>query len=246
MPSSFNNKQSPWQKLKGTRINRSYLFTVLALVVALIVIIAAAIASNRTKDQNDITKDSGTKQTDKITEPSTEPSSEPEETEKSTSTGGSVSTGNKIPAFILPVSGTLTNKHDPSLQVFSPTMQDYRVHIGVDLATKENAPVYAAADGKISKIWVDTLMGYCIAIEHSGDCVTVYKNLSETLPEGIAEGVSVRSGQLIATVGESAMVEIADEPHLHFEMTVGNLAVDPLEYFDENALKSVSKDETVD
>ena len=247
MPSSFNNKQSLWQKLKNKRINRSYLFTVLALIVALVVIIAAAIASNRSKEPTKLPDDSGNKITERPTEKPTEKPTEPEVTEKPTgSVGGSVSTGNKIPTFILPVSGKITNKHDPTLQVFSPTMQDYRVHIGVDLATKENAPVYAAADGKISKIWVDTLMGYCIAIKHSGDCVTVYKNLAETLPEGIAEGASVRSGQLIATVGESAMVEIADEPHLHFEMTVGELAVDPLEYFDESALESAKKEEIID
>ena len=247
MPSSFNNKQSLWQKLKNKRINRSYLFTVLALVVALVVIIAAAIASNRSKEPTKLPDDSGNKITERPTEKPTEKPTEPEVTEKPTgSVGGSVSTGNKIPTFILPVSGKITNKHDPTLQVFSPTMQDYRVHIGVDLATKENAPVYAAADGKISKIWVDTLMGYCIAIKHSGDCVTVYKNLAETLPEGIAEGASVRSGQLIATVGESAMVEIADEPHLHFEMTVGELAVDPLEYFEESALESAKKEEIID
>lgn len=247
MPSSFNNKQSLWQKLKSKRINRSYLFTVLALVVALVVIIAAAIASNRSKEPTKLPDDSGNKITERPSERPTEKPTEPEATEKPTgSVGGSVSTGNKIPTFILPVSGKITNKHDPTLQVFSPTMQDYRVHIGVDLATKENAPVYAAADGKISKIWVDTLMGYCIAIKHSGDCVTVYKNLAETLPEGIAEGASVRSGQLIATVGESAMVEIADEPHLHFEMTVGELAVDPLEYFDESALESAKKEEIID
>jgi murein DD-endopeptidase MepM/ murein hydrolase activator NlpD len=220
---------------------------VLALVVALVVIIAAAIASNRSKEPTKLPDDSGNKITERPTEKPTEKPTEPEATEKPTgSVGGSVSTGNKIPTFILPVSGKITNKHDPTLQVFSPTMQDYRVHIGVDLATKENAPVYAAADGKISKIWVDTLMGYCIAIKHSGDCVTVYKNLAETLPEGIAEGASVRSGQLIATVGESAMVEIADEPHLHFEMTVGELAVDPLEYFDESALESAKKEEIID
>lgn len=247
MPSSFNNKQSLWQKLKSKRINRSYLFTVLALVVALVVIIAAAIASNRSKEPTKLPDDSGNKITERPSERPTEKPTEPEATEKPTgSVGGSVSTGNKIPTFILPVSGKITNKHDPTLQVFSPTMQDYRVHIGVDLATKENAPVYAVADGKISKIWVDTLMGYCIAIKHSGDCVTVYKNLAETLPEGIAEGASVRSGQLIATVGESAMVEIADEPHLHFEMTVGELAVDPLEYFDESALESAKKEEIID
>ena len=157
MPSSFNNKQSLWQKLKNKRINRSYLFTVLALVVALVVIIAAAIASNRSKEPTELPDDSGNKITEKPTEQPTEKPTEPEATEKPTgSVGGSVSTGNKIPSFILPVSGKLTNKHDPTLQVFSPTMQDYRVHIGVDLATKENAPVYAAADGKISKIWVDT------------------------------------------------------------------------------------------
>ena len=184
--------------------------------------------------------------TEEPTEKPTEPeSTEPNATEKPTDKPSS-SVGNKLPSFILPVSGNLSREHDPALQVFSPTMQDYRVHLGIDLSTKADAPVYAAADGKISKIWVDTLMGYCIAIKHSGDCVTVYKNLAETLPEGIAEGVSVRSGQLIATVGESAMVEIADEPHLHFEMTVGELAVDPLEYFDESALESAKKEDIID
>ena len=138
----------------------------------------------------------------------------------------------------------LSSTHDPDVQVFSPTMNDYRVHLGVDLVTKESAPVYSAADGTVSKIWVDPLMGYCIAVSHSGDCVTVYKNLADTLPEGIAEGVTVRSGQLIATVGNSAMVEVASEPHLHFEMTVGDLAVDPLEYFDEAALESIKTDNT--
>jgi hypothetical protein len=47
---------------------------------------------------------------------------------------------------------------------------------------------------------------------------------------------------MIATVGESAMVEVGAEPHLHFEMTVSDLAVDPLEYFDESALESIKVD----
>lgn len=244
MPSSFNNKQSFWQKLKSKNVNRSYVMTMLALTLALVVIIVAAVAANKTRKPTETPEDTP-KQTDKLTERPTEESTEPSATEKPTDKP-STSVASKIPSFILPVSGNLTREHDPTLQVFSPTMQDYRVHLGIDLSTKADAPVYAAADGKISKIWVDTLMGYCIAIKHSGDCVTVYKNLAETLPEGIAEGVSVRSGQLIATVGESAMVEVADEPHLHFEMTVGDLAVDPLEYFDEDALATIKKDTTVE
>ena len=233
MPSSFNNKQSFWQKLKSKNVNRSYVLTLLALTLSLVVIIVAAVAANRTRKPTE-TPDPTDKVTDKVTDRVTEEPTEEPSTEKPTDKPSS-SVGNKLPSFILPVSGNLTREHDPSLQVFSPTMQDYRVHLGIDLSTKADAPVYAAADGKISKIWVDTLMGYCIAIKHSGDCVTVYKNLAETLPEGLAEGVSVRSGQLIATVGESAMIEVADEPHLHFELKLDGKQVDPLAYISEES-----------
>ena len=244
MASSFNNKQSFGEKMKDEKTRRSYILTAVALGLALVIITVTAIIANRSKDPAEPVIKETEKSTLELdeTEKSTETDGQ-KETEKQTQkpSGNSSSASSGLPSFTLPVSGTLTSKHDPELQVFSPTMNDYRVHLGIDIQTAENAPVYASADGKISKIWVDTLMGYCLAVEHSGDCVTIYKNLGATLPEGIAEGVSVRSGQLIATVGNSAMVEVADEPHLHFEMTVADLAVDPLEYFDENALKAITK-----
>lgn len=230
--------------MKDEKTRRSYILTAVALCLALVIITVTAVIANRSKeptvpDTTDTEKSTiKLDETDKDTE-----SQKSTESNKATQkpSGGSSNVSSGLPSFSLPVSGTLTNKHDPELQVFSQTMNDYRVHLGIDIETAENAPVYAAADGKISKIWVDTLMGYCVAITHSGNCVTVYKNLSATLPEGIAEGASVRSGQLIATVGNSAMVEVADEPHLHFEMTVADLAVDPLEYFDEESLKAITK-----
>ena len=246
MPSSFNNKQSFGEKMKDEKLRRSYILTAVALCLALVIIAVCAVIANRSKD-NELPE---IKETEKSTLKPNETNApvetnKPTQTDKPTQTpvgNGSSNVSSGLPSFTLPVSGTLTNKHDPELQVFSPTMQDYRVHLGVDIETAENAPIYAAADGTVSKIWVDTLMGYCIAIKHSGNCVTVYKNLSATLPEGISEGVAVRSGQLIATVGNSAMVEVADEPHLHFEMTVADLAVNPLEYFDEESLKAITKE----
>ena len=245
MPSSFNNKESFGKKTTDENTRRSYILTAVALCLALIIITVTAVIANRSKD-NELPE---VKDTEKSTlKPDTTEkdttTEKPTETQKQTqkpSGGGSSNVSSGLPSFALPVSGTLTNKHDPELQVFSPTMQDYRVHLGIDIETAENAPVYAAADGTVSKIWIDTLMGYCVAVKHSGNCVTVYKNLSATLPDGIVEGASVRSGQLIATVGNSAMVEVADEPHLHFEMTVSDLAVNPLEYFDEDALKAITK-----
>ena len=209
------------------------------LIAAIAVIISVTVANNRSK-QNDepLVKPSTTNKSEVTT---VAPDTQPPATQAPAATSPRP-VEDKLPSFSLPVSGVLSKKHDPTLQVYSSTMKDYRVHIGVDIVTEEAAPVYAAADGKVSRVWEDTLMGYCIAIKHSGDCYTIYKNLAEALPEGISEGASVRSGQLIGTVGESAMVEIAEEPHLHFEMTVADLSVDPLEYFDEQSLKSLSID----
>ena len=245
MPSSFNNNNNGVpQGSENKKLNRSTVLTVLAIAIALITIISAVVISNREKEPTITPLPDSTDNTDESTtteQPTEEPTEQPTErpTEKPS---GSTQTGNKLPSFVLPVKGTLSNSHDPDLQVFSPTMNDYRVHLGIDLVTKEKATVYAAADGKISKIWVDPMMGYCMALSHSGNCVTVYKNLDAILPEGIKEGISVRAGQMIASVGESAMIEVAAEPHLHFEMTVGDLAVDPLEYFDESALESIKLD----
>ena len=85
-------------------------------------------------------------------------------------------------------------------------------------------------------------MGTCVALTHSGECVTVYKNLAKELAEGLAEGTQVRQGQLLGKVGDTAMVEIAEEPHLHMEMTVKGLQVDPLDYFSAAVIASLSED----
>ena len=116
------------------------------------------------------------------------------------------------------------------------------MHLGIDIVTEEAAEVYAAADGTVKKIWEDPMMGWSIAIGHTGDCVTVYKNLSKDLAGGIAVGSTVRAGQLIGTVGDSALIEIAEEPHLHMEMTVKGLQVDPLEYFSQSVVATLSED----
>ena len=232
------NKNGFADKMKNTKINRSSFIMAVALLAALIVIISVTVASNRSKKNQLPTPD-----TDSASESITDSESEsktdaPAETEKPSET--TPKPQNKLPTFSLPTSGTLTAKHDPELQVYSNTLNHYRVHLGIDIQTEENAPVHAAADGKIEKIWKDDLMGYSIAVSHSGDSYTFYMNLSDELPGGIKEGATVRAGQLIGNVGNSAMSEIAEEAHLHFEMTVADLAVDPLAYFSEEDIKSIT------
>ena len=47
---------------------------------------------------------------------------------------------------------------------------------------------------------------------------------------------------MIGYVGDTAMMEIAEEPHLHMEMTVNGLQVDPLEYFSAAVLSALGDD----
>lgn len=224
-----NFKQSKfYQNLKE---NRAVYITAITLLVALAVIVAVTAVANRSK------KPVETDGTETVT--GTETKAPTLETEAPDSTD----VIDLLPSFTLPVNGSLIKSHDATTQVFSNTMQDYRVHLGVDIATEANAPVAAAADGTVMQVWEDAMMGQCVAIKHGGDACTIYKNLSETLPENIAEGAEIKAGETIGYVGESAMVEIAEEPHLHFEMTVGGLAVDPLEYFEEEAVATLSEDD---
>lgn len=213
---------------ENLKANRALYITAISILLAMILIVAAVAAANRNKQtipNNTTTTTTTTKR------PTT-----------NLPDGPTSDVGSKLPTFALPVSGKLSAVHDSELQVFSPTMNDYRVHLGIDILANENAPVYAAADGTVMQIWEDVRMGNCIAIKHAGDSVSIYKNVAAELPKGIIEGASVKCGQQIATVGSTAMVEIAEEPHLHFEMTVGGLSVDPLEYFSNADVETLQKD----
>lgn len=131
--------------------------------------------------------------------------------------------------WYMPVDGSYLSKgHDLTKQVYSQTMNDYRVHSGVDLQVSLGADVMAAADGVIETIYKDPFEGTCIRIAHKDGYVSVYKNLSPNLPEWLKEGDSVMGGQTIASVGESAIIEISDEAHLHYELYLNGKAIDPL------------------
>ena len=217
----------------------------LCLVLALAVVLSVSIATNRAKkkyaDGTDV--GTGTQQTEQATE------------KNNGIVGGTVdlpthNEGSEKPVgaepevfeLSLPAEGVLAKGHDATIQVWSETMGDYRVHLGVDILTEEGAPVFAAADGVIAKIWDDALMGRCVAVSHDDEVYTFYKNLDPVLSEGIEQDAEIKCGQQIGRVGESAIAELAEEPHLHVEMTVNGLAVDPTDYFSEEVKATLNKD----
>ncbi len=223
--------------------NKGVIITTVLVVMVLTIAITATVATNRANKNN--AEQNGTLPGD-----TTQSTQTPPDTDAIGSGQESVPVYNDgketepvakdEEGFALPVAGTLGAKHDASVQVWSPTMEEYRIHLGIDITTEDDAPVYAAANGTVAQIWDDPMMGTCVAISHEGDVVTIYKNLAANLAEGITAGKEIKCGQQIGTVGGTANLEKAEAPHLHFEMTEGGLSVDPLEYFSDKDLKTLN------
>ena len=132
--------------------------------------------------------------------------------------------------FVLPCSGLPSKTFDIQNLSYSLTMNDYRTHSGLDIEADIGSAVCAAESGKISAVYRDHMMGYTVEIDHGDGFVSVYKNLSDEMPEGIEVGKEVKKGDVIGAVGTSALIEQAEEPHLHFELKVNGTGVDPLTY----------------
>ena len=138
---------------------------------------------------------------------------------------------NELPTFVCPLAEcALDVDFSDTVLVFSPTMNDYRTHTAIDLSATLGQEVMAVADGVIKNIWQDPFMGTCVSIEHTGNAVSYYKNLDPVVKEGLVIGATVKAGDVIGAVGESAMNEVAQDPHLHFELKVNDKHVDPKEH----------------
>ncbi len=137
-------------------------------------------------------------------------------------------------SFITPTEGQVMKEFSGLELVWSDTMEDYRTHVGIDLATSDGASVSSIESGKIINVYDDPLWGTTVEVEHQGGFTSTYRNLSKLLPEGIEVGSFIAKGGIIGTVGNTALVEIGDSTHLHFEMCLNSTPVNPLDYVSFN------------
>ncbi len=130
--------------------------------------------------------------------------------------------------FAYPVEGEILKEFAIENLVFSETLQEWVVHKGIDIKAPRTTVVKAAEEGTVKSVKNDPRYGLTVIIEHRDGYKTIYSNLLTT--EFVTEGETVSKGQSIGTVGNSAAFEIADEPHLHFEMLKDEENVDPILY----------------
>ncbi len=100
------------------------------------------------------------------------------------------------------------------------------IHGGVDLALPEGAPVVAAAAGRVVMARHRVVSGNSVVIEHMPGVYSLYYHLSEI---AVSEGEEVAAGARLGLVGSTGL---ATGPHLHWEVRVSGVAVDPEAFVD--------------
>ena len=140
-------------------------------------------------------------------------------------------------SFIAPTAGTVSKEHSLEVPVFSLTLGEWRVHTGIDISCEEGAGVYASEAGVITGIYSDPMLGFTVEITHRGDLKTRYSNLSSDVGD-LKVGDEVALGDKIGVVGDTALCELAEEPHLHFEVLLKDVKVNPMDYINEESKKS--------
>jgi hypothetical protein len=124
-------------------------------------------------------------------------------------------------AFIWPHNGPVTSSFGMR-RTYNNGQSSY--HGGIDLSGDVGAPVVAAANGRVAL--ADALMvhGNAVILDHGWGVYSGYFHLSEIL---VNEGQNVVQGELIGLIGNTGLSTGA---HLHWEMRVGGVQVDPSEW----------------
>ena len=126
---------------------------------------------------------------------------------------------------VSPLNGQVLTAFAVDHLVYNETMDDWRVHDGVDIAAKPGTTVLAACSGTVLAVEDDPMMGTTVTIGHDGGYQTTYANL-QTRPT-VEAGDTVSAGQIIGAVGTTAKAESGQSPHLHFSVSKDGDAVDP-------------------
>jgi len=119
----------------------------------------------------------------------------------------------------LPVNGRITSGFGYR---YHPVLHYRRLHTGVDIAAPAGTPIYAAGGGEVVSAGWRGGYGNAVIIDHGGGRATLY---------GHMRAVAVHAGQVIKgrqVIGFVGMTGIATGPHVHYELRINGVPVNPL------------------
>ena len=214
------------QNQKKLQMNRTLSIALSLLVVVAVCVTVIAVGTAKKNKPNGESTTSSTSKSSQSTSRSTASSSSSEQEQPNTNVvAGKVT-------FVSPMTaGNIIKEWSADIPVFSNTMEDYRLHLGVDISAATGTPVYAVADGTVESVEFHPMMGQTVVITHANGYKSVYQNMQTSVPSGIQAGAAVKAGDAIGSVGDTALIEISEDPHLHFELYKDDVCENPLAHF---------------
>lgn len=126
------------------------------------------------------------------------------------------------PTYIKPVNSTMITSEFGYR--YHPVLHYNTLHSGTDWYVPSGTPVKAAATGTVIAAGWNGNYGNCVDIRHSDGSMTRYAHLSSI---AVAYGQQVRQGEVVAYSGATGVVT---GPHLHFEIYIGGVPVNAVNY----------------
>ncbi len=131
-----------------------------------------------------------------------------------------------VGTFILPVDDFIESSWygDRRCYLYADGEKARSIHNGLDLAAETGTEIRCPADGKVVMAEERILTGWTVVLEHLPGVYTLYYHLDrmDVKPED-----ELTAGDLMGTVGSTGLVT---GPHLHWEMRVNTIPVDPKRY----------------
>ncbi len=139
---------------------------------------------------------------------------------KDTTQNSSVSQDNYVltTKICAPTKGSVTSNFGRRIH---PITKKEGFHTGIDIASKEGTPIYAAFSGRVYEIGKNEAYGNYVIMRHSDNLYTFYGHLKSIKA---AENMQLRAGETIAYMGSTGY---STGPHLHFEIRINSVRVDP-------------------
>jgi murein DD-endopeptidase MepM/ murein hydrolase activator NlpD len=123
---------------------------------------------------------------------------------------------------IRPVKGWISSRFGHRESPFTGRREFHR---GLDIANRSGTPIIAPADGLVTYAGRKGLMGKMVTIDHGFGMVTRYGHLKKILKK---KGKRVKRGETIALMGNTGR---STGPHVHYEVRLNGVAVNPMNYF---------------
>ena len=151
-------------------------------------------------------------------------------TSSKTSNASTASKGqstNSQVSFTMPLNREVVNAFSNGELVKSKTLNEWRTHDGIDIKAEKGTAVKSCAAGTVAEVTEDPLWGVCVTINHNAGYVSYYYGLDKNVK--VSKNQKVDINETIGAVGDTAIIETAEESHLHFAMKQNGKWLDPSE-----------------